>query len=66
MENVIYRVFDKKNRYHQSYSPKLANARSWAIDCAISAKGVVKEDVLDDSGVTQSSKVIFSFDKMNK
>ena len=63
MENVIYRVFDKKDRYHQSYSTKLENGRSWAIDCAIITKGYVKEDVIDNLGATKSSKIIFSFDK---
>ena len=60
MDNVIYRVYDKKDRYHQSYSPKLNDARNWAIDCATSIKGYVKEDSLDDNGGTTNSKVIFS------
>ncbi len=60
MENVIYRVYDKKERYHQSYSSKLKDSRCWAIDCAIIAKGSVKEDVLDEFGCTKSSKTIFS------
>ena len=60
MENVIYRVYDKKDRYHQSYSPKLNDAKNWAIDCASSIKGYVKEDSIDDNGNMTNSKVIFS------
>jgi len=63
MENIIYRVYDKKGRYHQSYSPKLQEARAWATDCAASVRGCVKEDCLDELGCTKSSKVIFSAEK---
>jgi hypothetical protein len=60
MENIIYRVYDKKNRFHQSYSPKLQDGKSWAIDCASLIKGSVKEDCLDELGIVKSSKVIFN------
>jgi hypothetical protein len=63
MENVIYRVFDKKSRYHQSYSSKLKDSRCWAIDCAVLLKGLVKEDTIDSLGCTTNSKVIYSSEK---
>lgn len=59
--NTIYRVFDKKDRYHQSYSPKLKGSRRWAVDCASSVQGRVEECVLDESNLTESVKVIFQF-----
>jgi len=62
-ENIIYRVFNKKGRYHQSYSPKLKDAKIWAIDCAAMVKGFLKEDVLNDKGDTISSEIIFSSKK---
>lgn len=63
MENIIYRVYDKKGRYHQSYSSKLNESRCWAIDCAISVKGLVQEDSINEKGLTESSKVIFHAEK---
>lgn len=62
-ENIIYRVYDKKGRYQQSYSCKLKDSRSWAIDCATLLKGVVKEDFLDDKGLTEKSQNIFDANK---
>jgi len=60
MSDTIYRVFDKKNKYQQSYSPKLKDAYSLAVSCADSAKGIVREDVLGKAGLTESSKVVYT------
>lgn len=59
--NILYRVYDKKGRYQQSYSSKLNGSRSWAVDCAILLKGCVKEDLINDKGLTEESKKIFDF-----
>ena len=59
-ENTIYRVYDKKGRYQQSYSAKLEGSRSWAVDCAALLKGCVKEDLLNESGLTEKSQNIFN------
>lgn len=59
-ENTIYRVYDKKGRYQQSYSAKMEGARSWAVDCATLLKGSVKEDVLNEKGLTEKSQNIFN------
>jgi len=61
---TIYRVFDKKDKYQQSYSPKLKGGKDWAVDCATILKGYVKEDILDENGVTQKSEVIFKFENV--
>lgn len=61
--NTLYRVYDKKGRYQQSYSSKLQGARSWAIDCATLLKGVVKEDCLNEKGLTEKSQNIFDANK---
>jgi len=58
-KNILYRVYDKKGRYQQSYSSKLQGARSWAVDCATLLKGCVKEDVIVEKGATEKSEKIF-------
>jgi hypothetical protein len=58
-ENKIYRVFDSKKRYKQSYSAKLRESYSWAIDCAKSEKGFNYEDVVDEKGEKISSKIVY-------
>lgn len=59
MSNVIYRVFDRKDKYQQSYSPKLQDSYSWAVSCADLVKGFVRKDVLNDKGLTESSAVVY-------
>lgn len=61
--NKIYRVFDKKDKYQQSYSAKLKNCKEWAIDCATLVKGYVREDLLDSNGETKESKLLFKVEK---
>lgn len=43
MAHNKYRVFDKKNNFHQSYDGALKGAEQWARDCAkkIDRKSVV-------------------------
>jgi len=52
-------VFDSKKRYKQSYSAKLRESYSWAIDCAKSEKGFIYEDVVDEKGEKISSKIVY-------
>lgn len=62
-KNKIYRVFDKKKRYKQSYSDKLSQGYSWAVDCAKIEKGFVCEDIIDEKGEKISSKIVFQENK---
>lgn len=59
MNNIIYRVFDKKNKYQQSYSSKLKDAYSWAVICADLTNGTVHKDTLSEKGLTKSSSVVY-------
>ena len=43
MNCVSYRVYNQKGQYHHCYSNQLDGARDWAIDCAKSVHGSVKE-----------------------
>ena len=61
-EQKLYRVHDKKDRYHQTYSPKLEGGKEWAVDCATIIKGKVYEVILNELGVAKSSKIIFSIE----
>jgi hypothetical protein len=58
-ENKIYRVYDNKGRYKQSYSAELRESYSWATDCAKIEKGFVSEDVIDEKGEKISSKTVY-------
>ena len=60
--NTLYRVYDRKGKYHHSYTPYNKEVLSWAVDCATSIKGKVYEVSLDDSGVSEKSKLVFSFE----
>ena len=57
--NKIYRVFDNKKRYRQSYSAKIKDCYQWALDCATSERGYVYEDTLNESGETIDSKMLY-------
>ena len=47
--NIVYRVYDNKNNYTQSYSLINAEAFKWACDCATRVNGRVdKVDVSED------------------
>ncbi len=59
MSNTIYRVFDKKGKYQQSYSSKLKDSYVWAIDCAEATKGSVHQALINDKGFTESSSVVY-------
>jgi hypothetical protein len=41
MTSNKYRVFDKKNNFHQSYDSALQDAERWARDCAKKIGGYV-------------------------
>jgi septation ring formation regulator EzrA len=41
MQHNKYRVFDKKNNFHQSYDEALQGAEQFAKDCARQIKGFV-------------------------
>ena len=58
-ENKIYRVFDRKKRYRQSYSAKLRDSYSWALDCAKIEKGFVYEDTINQAGEKIKSVLVF-------
>lgn len=46
MKQTKYRVYDKLNRYQQTYDAVLDGALSWAKTCASRTQGVVKEVTL--------------------
>lgn len=57
--NKIYRVFNKKGKYQQSYSPQLKDAYSWAIDCAVITNGEVHEVTLNEYGFEETSVKVY-------
>jgi len=60
----IYRVFDNKNNYSQSYSSKIDNAFSFARDCALRVAGRVEEsDLLD---LEASPTIVFDCNEPKK
>lgn len=59
MENIIYRVYDNKDRYHQSYSSKLKESYRWAVYCASNINGKIYEAKINEKGETTSSSLIF-------
>ena len=62
-KEVVYRVYDNKNNYQQSYSAQLDKSFDWARDCANRTNGTVHEVTLEQ-GKETSSKVLY--DKSNK
>ena len=40
---IKYNVYTRKGEYHHGYSPRLEGSLMWAIDCAKSVGGSVKE-----------------------
>lgn len=63
MENVIYRVKNKKGKYQQSYSASLDGSYSWAVSCADMTNGSVHKDTLNSLGFTESSVKIYPKNK---
>jgi|TARA_R110000824_G_scaffold197377_1_gene380778 hypothetical protein len=55
---ILYRVYNHKGEYHHGYSPVLKGSLGWAIDCAKTVNGSVKE-IFDD----ETSKEVFSCTK---
>ena len=40
---TLYRVYNRKGEYHHAYSAILEGSLAWAIDCAKTVHGSVKE-----------------------
>ena len=40
---TLYRVYNSKGEYHHAYNSSLEGALGWAIDCAKTVNGSVKE-----------------------
>jgi hypothetical protein len=57
-KEVVYRVYDHKNNYQQSYSAQLDKAFNWAVDCANRTNGRIEEVILEN-GKEVSSKTIY-------
>ncbi|NVM35091.1 MAG: hypothetical protein HWN81_05815 [Candidatus Lokiarchaeota archaeon] len=65
-KNIIYRVFDSKKRYRQSYSAKLKGSFGWAVDCANSEKGFIYEDTINQNLETVKSKLVYPEERNKK
>ena len=48
MKETKYRVFDRKDKYQQTYSPELDGSLEWAIQCANHTQGRVEEVTLEN------------------
>lgn len=66
MSDIIYRVFDKKGKYQQSYSDCLAGGYSWAVDCADLLKGEVYKVTLNENKETETSLKVYPNDNSAK
>ena len=58
---TLYRVYNRKGEYHHAYSPSLEGALVWAIACAKTVNGSVRE-VFEDG----TEKEVFTFKKEAK
>ena len=58
MQKTIYRVYNNKGKYQQSYSSELNDSYLWAINCASLTNGEVHKAFLNEKGETISSSVI--------
>ena len=58
---VFYRVYNRKGEYHHGYSATLDGSIGWAIDCAKTVNGFVKEVFSD-----KTEKEIFNCQKKTK
>ena len=66
MQKIIYRVYNGKGRYQQSYESSLEGSYLWATDCAILTGGEVHEAVVDNNGTTSSSSITYPKNKKNE
>ena len=55
----IYRVFDHKNNYIQTYTNEIDQGLKWAKDCALRMSGRVDEIQISDGKETATT--VFSF-----
>tara|TARA_B100000519_G_scaffold52091_1_gene42681 strand:+ start:8574 stop:8774 length:201 start_codon:yes stop_codon:yes gene_type:complete len=58
---VLYRVYTRKGEYHHAYNASLEGSLLWAIDCAKTVSGSVKE-VFED----KTEKEVFNCIKNKK
>jgi hypothetical protein len=54
-QHNLYRVYDQKNNYIQTYSSEIAEGFKWAKDCASRMNGRVDEITKSDTGETVST-----------
>tara|TARA_B110000285_G_C14612389_1_gene375503 strand:- start:184 stop:384 length:201 start_codon:yes stop_codon:yes gene_type:complete len=59
MKNTIYRVFNNKGKYQQSYSGLLPDSHKWAVQCADLVNGEVYKVIVDKKGQAESSSKVF-------
>ncbi len=57
MKETKYRVFDRKDKYQQTYSPELDGSLEWAIQCANHTQGRVEEVTLENGEVVSSTTI---------
>ena len=57
MTENMYRVFNKKGDYQQSYSLKLKDSLDWAIDCAKRTNGDVYLCEIEGGATQNKTKV---------
>jgi hypothetical protein len=58
-QHTMYRVYDHKNNYTQSYSSEFLLGFKWAKDCAIRMNGRV--DQIEQGEAGESTTTVFSF-----
>ena len=58
-KKYMYRVYDHKDNYIQTYSSELDGGYQWARDCATRMSGRV--DQVDESAPEEKSETIFVF-----
>lgn len=51
-QNNLYRVYDHKNNYIQTYTSEIPEGFKWAKDCATRMNGRVDEITTSDTGET--------------
>ena len=62
-QHNLYRVYDHKNNYIQTYTSEIAEGFKWAKDCATRMNGRVDEVIKLDTEETTSTVFSSSFKK---
>lgn len=60
----LYRVYDHKNNYIQTYTSEISEGFKWAKDCASRMNGRVDE--ISKSDTEETSSTVFSVSLKNK